>query len=169
MNWLLQLYPAAWRERYGEEFAVVLARQRASLGLVVDVLGGAMDARLHPQVPHSQSKQNKREDTMTSEMLERCAAGGPKLSRRDEWIAGTGMILASLMMSTAYVVLRKLYHARPAVEALGYMLLPFMLLSYTQMAYLRRRSAAVQGILIGGTLGTLYLIMWGACAIAETL
>jgi hypothetical protein len=39
MNWLLQLYPARWRERYGEEFGAVLATQRASVGLMFDVLG----------------------------------------------------------------------------------------------------------------------------------
>ena len=27
MTWLLQLYPARWRERYGEEFGAVLASQ----------------------------------------------------------------------------------------------------------------------------------------------
>jgi hypothetical protein len=34
MKWLLQLYPARWRERYGEEFGAVLASQRASVGMV---------------------------------------------------------------------------------------------------------------------------------------
>ena len=37
MIWLLRLYPAQWRERYGEEFRAVLASQRASPGLVLDV------------------------------------------------------------------------------------------------------------------------------------
>ncbi len=46
MKWLLQLYPAPWRERYGEEFGAVLASQRASPGMVLDVLGGAIDAHL---------------------------------------------------------------------------------------------------------------------------
>jgi hypothetical protein len=50
MKWLLQLYPARWRERYGEEFGAVLASQRASVGMVLDVLGGAIDAHLYPQI-----------------------------------------------------------------------------------------------------------------------
>ena len=33
MRWLLRLYPAAWRERYGEEFGAILDSQRASVGL----------------------------------------------------------------------------------------------------------------------------------------
>ena len=44
MRWLLLLYPGAWRARYGEEFAAVLASQRISAGLVLDVIGGAIDA-----------------------------------------------------------------------------------------------------------------------------
>ena len=59
MKWLIQLYPEAWRKRYGDEFATVLASQHASLGLVLDVLGGAVDARLHPQIGDSRSKQNE--------------------------------------------------------------------------------------------------------------
>jgi hypothetical protein len=54
MNWLLQLYPARWRERYGEEFQAVLASQRASVGLVLDVLGGAIDA--HPLSTNAEFK-----------------------------------------------------------------------------------------------------------------
>jgi hypothetical protein len=47
---LLLLYPAAWRERYGEEMAMVLQRHRASLWTVLDVLVGALDAHLHREL-----------------------------------------------------------------------------------------------------------------------
>jgi hypothetical protein len=42
---LLRLYPRRWRERYGEEFAALLAESPPGLGLIIDVLGGAIDAR----------------------------------------------------------------------------------------------------------------------------
>jgi hypothetical protein len=104
MNWLLRLYPARWRERYGEEFSAVLASQRASVGLVLDVFAGAIDARLypqihpqiHPQIQDSDSKQIKGEDTMTLAMFERCAAGGPKLSSSERRIAFRLSILSAL-------------------------------------------------------------------------
>jgi hypothetical protein len=41
---LLWLYPRSWRERYGEEFAALLAQQRLTLDEVVDVARGAYDA-----------------------------------------------------------------------------------------------------------------------------
>jgi hypothetical protein len=47
---LLSLYPSGWRERYGDEFAELLAARPPSLGDRVDIVRGAVDARLHPQV-----------------------------------------------------------------------------------------------------------------------
>jgi hypothetical protein len=47
---LLSLYPSGWRKRYGEEFTELLAARPPSLGDRVDIVRGAVDARLHPQV-----------------------------------------------------------------------------------------------------------------------
>lgn len=47
---LVSLYPASWRERYGEEFAELLGARPPSLRDRVDIVRGAADARLHPQV-----------------------------------------------------------------------------------------------------------------------
>ena len=44
---LLRLYPARWRERYGDEFALVLADRPLGPFDVADVLLGALDAHLH--------------------------------------------------------------------------------------------------------------------------
>jgi hypothetical protein len=43
---LLRLYPAAWRDRYADEFAALLDDCPSSPALVLDVLLGALDARL---------------------------------------------------------------------------------------------------------------------------
>lgn len=50
MRALLALYPPAWRRRYATEFAALLDEQRPSLGLVLDVVLGAIDAHLDPQL-----------------------------------------------------------------------------------------------------------------------
>jgi hypothetical protein len=50
-DWLLRLYPRSWRARYGEEFRHLLASQTLSIGVIVDVLAGAIDARLHRDYP----------------------------------------------------------------------------------------------------------------------
>jgi len=176
MNWMIRLYPAAWQQRYGEEFAVALSHQRASMGLMVDVLGGAVDAWLHPRL-YKEIKQgemtmtNQKENEMngTNALIKRCAAGGPKLTSREQIIAGIWTAMATLLISAAYVSLRKIYHGIPAVEALGYMAVPGMYLLFLQTAYLRKHSWGTQAATITGILGTLYLIFWGACAIAVRL
>jgi hypothetical protein len=46
---LLRLYPRAWRERYGEELSAQLEAQRPlRIGIVADLVSGALDAHLHP-------------------------------------------------------------------------------------------------------------------------
>jgi hypothetical protein len=44
---LLRLYPARWRARYGDEFAVVLEERPLGPFDVADILLGALDAHLH--------------------------------------------------------------------------------------------------------------------------
>ena len=106
---------------------------------------------------------------MTSEMLNRCAAGGPTLSKRDQFVGSVTLVIGALAMAVAYIVLSKLYHHRPAVEAIGYMVMPGMFQLYAQGAYLRRRPATTQAVITGGSLAFIYLIMWGACAVAVRL
>ena len=48
MRLLLRLYPAAWRERYEEEFLAVLEQRPLSPFDVVDIALAALDARLRP-------------------------------------------------------------------------------------------------------------------------
>jgi hypothetical protein len=49
MKWFVWLYPAWWRRRYGEEFLAVLEWQPLTPRIALDVLRGALDARLHPR------------------------------------------------------------------------------------------------------------------------
>lgn len=51
MTALLRLYPRSWRERYEAEFLSLLEARPPSLDERVDIVRGAIDARLHPQVP----------------------------------------------------------------------------------------------------------------------
>lgn len=169
MNWLLQLYPASWRERYGEEFGAVLASQRASVGLVLDVLGGAIDAHLYPQIQNSNSKPIEEEDTMTLLMLQRCSAGGPKLSHRDQRIASFFMILSALVMAVLYIALTKIYHSAPAVQAVGYASFPALCLVYGEAAYLRKRPWLTQVFILVGGLSGMYLFMLAVCVIGSRL
>jgi hypothetical protein len=167
MNWLLLLYPGAWRARYGEEFAAVLASQRISIGLVLDVFAGAIDAHLYPQVQHTQTTQQGG-DRMTLSMLQRCAVGGPKLSPTERRAAARLSIFGALGMVTLYLVLTKLYHGAPAVQALLYTSICSSFV-YEQMVYLRNRPSVTKILVVGAELSAVYLIMLAACLIATRL
>jgi nitrite reductase/ring-hydroxylating ferredoxin subunit len=46
---LLRAYPREWRRRYGEEFLALLAERHPGGGDELDILAGALDARLRPR------------------------------------------------------------------------------------------------------------------------
>ena len=167
MIWLLRLYPARWRDRYGEEFRAVLANQRASLGLFFDVLGGAIDAHLHPQILRSHAKQNKGDDTMTLAMFERCAAGGANLAPEDRRMASRVTIFSALAIAFLCIALTKIYREAAPVQALLYAAAPALSMVYAQTAYLWRRSWRVQALILGSGLSGMYLFMLGVCLIAK--
>jgi hypothetical protein len=47
-SWMLRLYPRAWRERYGEEFAALLEEYPLTPFAYGDIFLGALDAHLKP-------------------------------------------------------------------------------------------------------------------------
>jgi hypothetical protein len=51
MSALVRLYPRAWRERYETEFLGILEARPPSRRDRVDIVRGALDARLHPETP----------------------------------------------------------------------------------------------------------------------
>lgn len=50
MSTLLRLYPSAWRERYEDELLALLDERPTSILDTIDLIRGALDAHLHPQV-----------------------------------------------------------------------------------------------------------------------
>ncbi len=174
MNWLLHLYPAPWRERYGEEFGAVLASQRLSVGMIFAVVGGAIDARLYPQIQNSNSKPIQSnsiqgEDTMTLAMFQRCALGGPKLSPEDRRFASRFTIISALVLATLYLGLTKIYHSAPAVQAVSYATAPALSLIYGQVAYLRKRPQLTQVFILFAGISGMYLFMLAVSVIANKL
>ncbi len=53
-KWLLRLYPRVWRIRYEDEFTALLEQCPLSLFDILDIVVGALDARLHPQASPAQ-------------------------------------------------------------------------------------------------------------------
>lgn len=57
MGRLVRLYPSAWRDRYEAEFLDLLAERPPTLRDRLDIVRGAFDARLHPQVVASADRE----------------------------------------------------------------------------------------------------------------
>ena len=51
MRALLRLYPRRWRERYGDEYALILGATPPGLDTVLDVVRGAVDAHVRDARP----------------------------------------------------------------------------------------------------------------------
>lgn len=56
MSRLLRLYPSAWRERYEAEFVRLLHERPIDPGDSIDVILGAVDAHLHPELSGGASR-----------------------------------------------------------------------------------------------------------------
>ena len=56
MTRLIALYPRAWRDRYETEFRALMAERPPRPGDRFDIVRGAIDARLNPQVPGAASR-----------------------------------------------------------------------------------------------------------------
>ncbi len=80
MRWLIRLYPEAWRLRYGEEFEGLLEQRQLSPIDVFDVVMGAIEAHLRPQVS-----------------AERVIPDGRQLMKPHQWAGLAGAVGGSLL------------------------------------------------------------------------
>ena len=159
MRLLLRLYPKAWRDLYGDEFAGILAAQRLSPRLLLDIIGGAVDARLQPQVRTAGG------DTMTRNLLKRCAASGPQLSKRDEKIGAAAMIGFSLLFAGLFTWASYVYPDNAMVEAFGIMAFPAAMVATMPFTYLKGQSRTARVVTVGGLLLFLTAISFFAALI----
>ena len=143
---MLKLYPRPWRERYGDEFAALLAEQPRTIQLVIDVLAGAIDARLHPQV------RTQGVTEMASTMKLRCHGYGPNVTRRDQLMGAGVTVCVTLVLTLAWMYLHVCLGDDAYVDAFSILPLFVGMLLAMPFTYLKGRSRASQAIFIGGTM-----------------
>ena len=142
MSVLVRLYPPAWRARYGLEFEALLAERPPSMRDRVDIVVGALDARLSPQV------------------------GAPGAARRaplPDRLSGAAAIAGGLTWCMSYLVAGlsrgTLDMSLPIVVALGLMLLSL------PGSYVARyaRPVAIGGLALAGSVAVLLaqVLPWG--------
>ena len=93
---LLRLYPRAWRERYADDFLETVGHSALRLQQVIDIVSGAIDAWLSPDVRRAtatgQTDANKGEPKMLKSMLV-CGRSELRYTTRDALI-GAGVMLS---------------------------------------------------------------------------
>ena len=89
MSLLLALYPRAWRDRYGDEFTDLLLARPPSFRDRVDIVIGAIDARVNPQVPGADERER--------------AVGGDRAARVAAIVTGIFLTIWGVIGATSMV------------------------------------------------------------------
>ncbi|MFN7972837.1 MAG: hypothetical protein U0166_10890 [Acidobacteriota bacterium] len=168
MKWLLNLYPKAWRERYGAEMGALLEERPGSIALAVDLIAGAIDARMQPAPQAAPVPAGAGGDDMTTTMLRRCASGRV-LTTREQLLGALFVIAGTAAITAIYAVLKAAFGSTPAVEALGGTAYLFPLVLYSGYAYLGGHSRTAQVVLVGGPMAFAYLLQFLAYTFAARL
>lgn len=153
MTWLLALYPPRWRRRYGTELRALLASQRVTPQVVVDLIAGAIDAWLAPQnisIQPATAGGGREGETMIGTIMKLgCGASQVPVTRADTWKSVAVNLGGTLLLTGVWIFLHRRVENPTYVDAFSAMafLVPFLFsLRYTS---LKGRSAATQAIFIG--------------------
>jgi hypothetical protein len=150
VTWLLRLYPPSWRRRYGPELEELLAAGPASFRTAIDVVAGAADAWLNPQLSTASTAADSKGDAMVPKLLKlRCAGHGADYTRADARKAAAVTIGGTLAIMLTLMWARARFGENPYTESLLLVswLLPFLFSQrYTD---LKGRSGRVQFLLLG--------------------
>ena len=164
---LLQLYPRAWRERYGEEFAEFVGDRRLSAQQVFDIVGGAVDAWLSPRVRASvrgaTADGPRGGATVIQELKLKCATTTPRYTTREALMYAALMIVATFVMVTAGVWARRQGY-KDAGEFLTSMAFPVSML-LSMPLYMKGQSWRVQALFIAVPMMILILLGYVAVKI----
>jgi hypothetical protein len=135
-----------------------------SPSLVIDVIAGAIDARLHPGLvaarPAPPAGNNAEgETTMFAKLMKfRCAGFGPIVTARDQWLAVSVMLGGTIVLTAIWMAAHITYGDNPYVDAFSVM--PFLIAFALSMPLtsLKGRSRGAQAIFIGGSIALLTLM-----------
>jgi hypothetical protein len=154
-SWL-RLYPRAWRERYGEEFLDLVGDRPLSAWAVIDIVSGAIDARLSSTA--RMSRQNAGEGVVVIDSLKRsCARRSFPFTVRDGLIGAGVFVLATALFAGLGTVLRQQGRADLAQYVHAMSLFASLTVSMP-FTFLKGQPWRAQVAIVGGTMAILVLI-----------
>lgn len=160
------MYPREWRQRYGPEMRDLLEGRNLSMRTVADLIAGALDARLNPQLA-STRQTSMGEGALNMTNVFRCSSQG--ISTADQLRSAAWVVGASLVLTALSIMLKIQAGPNALSESLLYSAFFASLMLSTQSMYLKcysataRRTMAIAGALL------IVLIMWGAVALANLI
>jgi hypothetical protein len=116
---LTALYPAAWRARYGAEFAAFLEEQPSTLGAIADVVTSAIRERVGGSVGLGMDSRQQSLVLMTYAYLAAVAAGVNFYYSVDDTPLATAMRSHPVLLASFLVVARASFVALAAVVAIA--------------------------------------------------
>ncbi len=162
MTWMLRLYPRAWRRRYGEEVEALLTSEPRSFRLFLDLMAGAIDARVNPQWTPATSPSGGQE--AMSSILRLCSTS--RFSREEQSQSVAWMIGGSLGFVGIAIVIQLGFGLTILSQTVLYSAYPMALILSTQCTYLKPYSRAVRWSLLAATLAAMFLFFLGVTYLA---
>jgi hypothetical protein len=161
---LLRLYPRAWRERYGDELLDLVGDQPLGVAQVIDIVSGALDARLSSELQMLAATARRPVATTQGgsavvKTLKRTCAHNSNwpFTLRDSWI-GAGIVIGGSIGMSAIGILVSRQGMPTTGEFLKSLAFPASILFTLPVTWLKGQSWRVQVAVIGGTLVPLVLI-----------
>ena len=101
---LLRLYPRGWRDRYGDEFLELAGGQPLTVQQVIDIISGAIDARLSGDVQHA-TRASAQGGTMTVNTMI-CSGSSTRYTKTDALIGAGVMLVTTVFFALVGLVLK---------------------------------------------------------------
>ena len=168
-NRLLQLYPRAWRERYGEEFIDLVGPGDLRARQVLDISMGAIDAWLsgdvHRSATHTSITTSYGGGAMLATLKAAACTGSTyQPSRRDIVMSTAVMIGGALAMSAAGLALNQ-FGYEGLGEAMLALAFPVPLTVSMYFSYLKNQPTRAKAAVLAITM----LLMIGATFLATKI
>lgn len=151
---LLRLYPRAWRERYGDEFVDACGDRSLSFQQAIDIVCGAIDARVSPQSHLAAASGSTGGKNMSAYLKTICMRPAPKMTTADGLKGAAVMIVASFAMLAVSSALKREGMLAEA-KVFTSLSVPMSTLLMSHFLFLRGQSPIAKTIITGGTLAIL--------------
>lgn len=159
---LLRLYPRSWRERYADEFLDACGDQSLTFQQVIDIVGGAIDARFAPQAHLAAAGRTEGVPMSTVKAL--CSRPAVPYTAIDGIKGAAAIVLGSIVLTSIAAFCRANGWTASA-QFFKMLSFPASMLLLSQFTFMKGQSAIAKTVVLGGTL----LILIAICASAAFL